>query len=149
MFSKIKAGMDKAIAGLAAEASKFKNRSFMEAVVASCAMVSAADGSISSEEKNKMIGYLRNSNELKHFDVTEVIAFFEKMTSSFGFDAAIGKAEALKIIGKLRGKEDQGRLMIRVACAIGAADGDFDDKEKAVIHEICRDLGLNPADFAM
>lgn len=149
MFSKIKAGMDKAMAGLAAEASKFKNRSFMEAVVASCAMVSAADGSISSEEKNKMMGYLRNSNELKHFDVNEVIAFFEKMTTSFSFDAAIGKAEALKVIGKLRGKEDQGRLMVRVACAIGAADGDFDAKEKAVIHEICRDLGLNPADFAI
>ena len=147
MLSKLKAGMDKAIASLATEASKFRNRSFMEAVVASCALVSAADGAISPDEKNKMMGYLRNSNELKHFDVNEVIAFFDKITSGFNFDPAIGKAEALKVIGKLRGKEDQSRLMIRVACAIGASDGDFDSKEKAVVRAICMDLGLDPTNF--
>lgn len=149
MFSKIKAGMDKALAGLAAEASKFKNRSFMEAIVAACALVAAADGSISSEEKNKMVGFLRNSDELKHFDIKDVIAVFDKVTASLSFDIGIGKAEALKIIGKLRGHEDQAKLMIRVACAIGASDGSFDDKEKAVIREICLDLGLDPAAFSL
>ena len=94
-----------------------------------------------------MMGFLQNSAELKHFETAEVIAFFDKVTASFDFDLAIGKAEALKTIGKLRGKEDQARLMIRVACAIGASDGNFDASEKAVIREICRDLGLDPADF--
>jgi tellurite resistance protein TerB len=147
MFGRIKAGLSEVTSGLAAAASRFKNRSFMEAVVAACAMVSAADGSISSEEKAKMMGFLQNSAELKHFETAEVIAFFDKVTASFDFDLAIGKAEALKTIGKLRGKEDQARLMIRVACAIGASDGNFDASEKAVIREICRDLGLDPADF--
>jgi hypothetical protein len=34
-----------------------------------------------------------------------------------------------------------------VVCAIGASDGDFDDKEKAAWRLICLELGLNPADF--
>lgn len=132
---------------LTAEVSKFKNRTFMEATVAACAMVAAADGTISAQEKQKMAGFIRNSDELKVFEMPEVIAFFEKVTGNFDFDADIGKAEALKVIGRLRGNEEQARVMVRVACAIGASDGDFDDGEKAVVRDICKELGLNPADF--
>lgn len=132
---------------LTAEVSKFKNRAFMEATVAACAMVAAADGTISSEEKQKMAGFIRTSDELKVFEMPAVIAFFEKVIGNFDFDAEIGKAEALKVIGSLRGNEEQSRVMVRVACAIGASDGDFDADERAVVRDICKELGLNPADF--
>lgn len=132
---------------LTAEVSKFRNRSFMEAVVAACAMVAAADGTVSSEEKQKMAGFIRNSDELKHFSMPEVIAYFEKVIGNFDFDAEIGRAEALKVIGRLRGNEEQARIMVRVACAIGASDGNFDDDERAVVRSICVELGLKPADF--
>jgi tellurite resistance protein TerB len=132
---------------LSAEVSKFKNRTFMEATVAACAMVAAADGTVSSEEKQKMAGFIRNSDELKHFSMTDVITFFEKVVGNFDFDAAIGKAEALKVIGRLRGNVEQARVMVRVACAIGASDGNFDQRERTVVREICVELGLNPADF--
>lgn len=132
---------------LTAEVSKFKNRAFMEATVASCALVAAADGTISSEEKQKMAGFIRNSDELKHFAMPDVIAFFEKVVGNFDFDPAIGKAEALKVIGRLRSNPEQARVMVRVACAIGASDGNFDQKERTVVREICGELGLNPADF--
>lgn len=132
---------------LTAEVSRFKNRTFMEATVAACAMVAAADGTISAEEKQKMAGFIRNSDELKVFEMPAVIAFFEKVTGNFDFDADIGKAEALKVIGRLRGNEEQARVMVRVACAIGASDGNFDDGEKAVVRDVCKELGLNPADF--
>jgi tellurite resistance protein TerB len=134
-------------ARLTAEVSKFKNRAFMEATVASCALVAAADGTISSEEKQKMAGFIRNSDELKHFAMPDVIAFFEKVVGNFDFDAAIGKAEALKVIGRLRSNPEQARVMVRVACAIGASDGNFDQKERAVVREIFVELGLSPADF--
>jgi tellurite resistance protein TerB len=138
---------NEARARLTAEVSKFKNRAFMEATVASCALVAAADGTISAQEKQKMAGFMRNSDELKHFDMPDVIAFFEKVVGNFDFDAGIGKAEALKVIGRLRGNEEQARVMVRVACAIGASDGSFDEAEKAVVRTICKELGLNPTDF--
>lgn len=132
---------------LTAEVSKFRNRSFMEAVVAGCALVAAADGKIASEEKQKMAGYIRNADELKHFAMTDVIAFFEKIVGNFDFDAAIGKAEALKVIGRIRGNEEQARILVRVICAIGASDGNFDASERAVAREICLELDLKPGDF--
>jgi tellurite resistance protein TerB len=37
--------------------------------------------------------------------------------------------------------------MVRVCCAVGASDGNFDESEKAAVRNICAELGLNPKDF--
>ena len=134
---------------LTQEVSKFRNREFMEACVAGCALVAAADGNIGSDEKQKMMRFIQQSEELKVFETADVIAVFNKVTDNFAFDAEIGKAEAFKLIGKLRSKADAARLMVWVCIAIGSADGNFDDSEKQVIRELCRDLGLNAADFGL
>ncbi|MDE7064916.1 MAG: TerB family tellurite resistance protein, partial [Desulfovibrionaceae bacterium] len=57
--------------------------------------------------------------------------------------------ECLQVISRLKKRPDEARLVIRVCCAIGAADGNFDDDEKAVVREICAELGQNPADFQL
>ena len=148
-FDTLKQKAGEARAKLATEVGKFKNREFMEACVAGCGLVAAADGSIDSSEKQKMIKFIQQSDELKVFDTKDVIAVFNKVTENFEFDNEIGKAEALKIIAKLRNKPDAARLMVRVCCAIGSADGDFDDKEKQMVREMCRDLNLPPEDFGV
>ncbi|CDI01183.1 putative Tellurite resistance protein (tellurium resistance protein) [Candidatus Competibacter denitrificans Run_A_D11] len=134
-------------ANLKTEVSKFKNKSFLEAVVAGCALVAHADGVVKPEEKQKMMGFLRNSEVLSVFDVQEVIAIFDKYSKQFEFDHQIGQASALQVVSKLKGKDAEARLMVRVCCAIGAADGNFDPDEKAVASKICAELGLNPKDF--
>ena len=132
---------------LASEVTKFKNKDFMDAVVAGCALVAAADGDISAEEKKKMAGFIQNSRELKVFDFKDVIQSFQDTCAQFEFDPEIGRAEALKTVGKIKKKEDAARLLVRVCCAIGGADGDFDEKERQVCRTLCHELGLNPADF--
>lgn len=134
---------------LAQEVSKFRNREFMEACVAGCALVAAADGNIGAEEKQKMMKFIQQSEELKVFETQDVISVFNKITDNFAFDNEIGKAEAFKLIGKLRSKTDAARLMVRVCSAIGSADGNFDDKEKQIIRDICSDLGLPSSDFGL
>ena len=147
MLSWLKENTTAARDRIKSEVSKYKNKEFMEATVAGCAMVAAADGSISSEEKQKMAAFIQRSDELSVFDMAEVIKVFNKVAEGYEFDGAIGKIEAMKMIGKLRGKEDAARTMVRVCCAIGAADGDFDADEQKVVRDICNELGLNPADF--
>ncbi len=132
---------------LTAEVGKFKNAAFMEAMTASCAIVSAADGEISSVEKQKMTGFINMSPELKVFNMAEVIKSFSAHCEKFEFDYQIGQAEALKVIGKIKNDPGAARLLVRVACSIGASDGTFDEKEKAACRLICAELGLNPADF--
>ncbi|WP_020395209.1 tellurite resistance TerB family protein [Thiolinea disciformis] len=145
LFDSLKQKVQEARSQLTLEVSKFRNREFMEACIASCALVAAADGNVSSAEKQKMMKFIQQSDELKVFDTKDVIDFFNKINTNFEFDLEIGKAEALKVIGKLRNKPEAARLMVRVCVAIANSDGAFDEKEKQVIREICNDLGV-PAD---
>ena len=39
--------------------------------------------------------------------------------------------------------------MVSVCCAIGSADGNFDEDEKKAVREIIRELGLNAAEFQL
>jgi tellurite resistance protein TerB len=129
------------------EVTKVRNKTFLEAVVAGCTMVACADGIIKPEEKQKMVGFLQNSEVLSVFSIDQVIATFEKFAKQYEFDTAIGEANALQTIGKLKSKDNEARLMVRVCCAIGAADGDFDEQEKSAVRKICNELGLNAKDF--
>jgi tellurite resistance protein TerB len=146
-FDSIKKMSKDASTKISNEVSKFKNKDFLNAVVAGCALVASADGSISSAEKQKMLGFINSSDELKVFSADEVIAAFNNITSKFDFDFEIGKAEALKVISKIKSDVAASKLMIRVCCIIGASDGDFDTSEKAVVSLICRELGISEAEF--
>ena len=130
---------------LVTEVAKYKNAEFRDAVVAGCALVSAADGDISSEEKQKMIGYMQSSEELKVFEMSDVMSAFTRVIEKIESDKEIGQGEALQQIGKLSSKPEQARLLVRVCCAIGAADGEFDEHEQAAVRLICKELDLDPA----
>lgn len=149
MLEWLKTNAAKARDALSTEVGKFKNKHFMEATAAACAMIAAADGEVSSAEKMKMTGFINNSPELKVFNLSDVIKTFNDAVAKFEFDYQIGQAEALKTINKIKGNDGACRLLVRVACAIGASDGNFDQVEKAACRRICLELGLNPADFEL
>jgi tellurite resistance protein TerB len=133
--------------GIAEEVGRFRNRTFMEAIANACAMMAVADGRVDAAEKQKMAGFMQRSEELKVFDMAEVIPVFNKAIEHFEFDVAIGRAEALKKIAKIKGNADQARLLVRVACTIGASDGTFDEAEKETARMMVRELGLSLKDF--
>ncbi len=133
---------------LATEITKFQSKELLEAVVAGSAMVAYADGNVSPQEKRKMIGYLNSSEQLKVFDQTDVIRLFQKYVEKFEFDTLIGTGEVMKAVVKFKGKPEA-QLIVRICCAIGAADGNFDAKEQAVVRRMCSELGLNPMDFSL
>ncbi len=126
---------------------KFKSKAFMEAVTAGCAVVAVANGVVKPEEKRKMAAFIQNNDALKVYDITQVLASFDKFIDLMDVDVYIGKGEAMKSISKLKKKPDQARLLVRVCCAIGASDGDFDDDEKAAVMEICKELGIDHSEI--
>lgn len=142
----LKKNVTEARDALNTEIMKYKSKDLLEAVVAGCALVAYADGNVSSEEKQKMMGFLRTSDQLRVFDSGDVIRIFQKYVEKFEFDNMIGVGEVMQAVGKFRGKP-QAQLLVRVCCAIGAADGDFDHRERAVVRRMCSELGLNPSDF--
>ncbi len=129
------------------EALKYKSKEFLNAALGGSAMIIMADGKIDPQEKVKMMGFIQNHEALSIYDTLEVVKTWKDYIETLELDVDIGEAKAMTALGKIKGKEDQAKLVLRMVCAIGAADGDFDADEKRVAANIAKELGLNPADF--
>ncbi|PHM36985.1 tellurite resistance TerB family protein [Xenorhabdus innexi] len=148
-LNKIKSAFSAGREELTNQVGRFKNKKFMEGTVAVCAHVAMASNGVSSEEKQKMVGFIKSSPELKVFDTTEIIEFFNKLVSSYEFDADIGKGEAMKYIMALKQQPEAAQLALRVGIAVAKSDGDFDNDEKNAAREICTALGFVATDFGL
>lgn len=126
---------------------RYKSQDVLDAVVAACALVAMADGYLDASERQKMIEFVNQSEELRVFDTTKVIQKFNLFISRMENDRMMGRAEAFRALGKIRTKPEIARLVARYCIAIGYADGNFDNNEKQMVADICRELGLNPAEF--
>lgn len=140
----IATGAQSAIEG---EISRFRNRDALDALVGASVMIAAADGKITSDEKQKLLGFLKNSALTKAFSTDQVIRSFTEHADRFDFDADVGRMEALRVIGKQRANPETARAIARLAVMIGKADGDFDASERTQAEAIVRELGLNPGEF--
>lgn len=146
-FDNLKTKMGELRSGLEDGLKKYKNKNTLNAMMAGCAYVAAADGKITPEEKQKMANLVRNSSVTAVFDAGEAIKIFNEFAEKFEFDFQVGKSEALLAIAKIKSDSGVARLIIRGCIIIGGADGDFDASEKAVVREICRELAQDPSEF--
>ncbi|KQN55018.1 Tellurium resistance protein TerB [Erwinia sp. E602] len=148
-LNKVKGAFNSGREELTKQVSRFKNKKFMQGTVAVCARIAVASDGVSADEKQKMIGFLRNSEELKVFDTTEVIEFFNKLVTSFDFDIEVGKGETMKYILALKDQPEAAQLAIRVGIAVGKSDGNFDADEQNAVREIAVALGFDPTIFGL
>jgi tellurite resistance protein TerB len=126
---------------------KFKNAEFADGSMAICAMIAAADGSISGQEKAKIATLITQNEMLKIFPASDLKRKFDHFCDKIASDYDFGKVEAIQAISKLRNKPDQARAVIQIGIIIGGADGNFDADEKRAVKEACNAVGISPAEF--
>ncbi|AEA25765.1 tellurite resistance TerB family protein [Pseudonocardia benzenivorans] len=126
---------------------KFKNKDFANASMAVCALIAAADGTITSDEKAKTAGFITSNDVLSIFPAGELQERFTHYAGKLEADYDFGKVEAIQAISKLKGKPDAARAVIQVGIIIGGADGDFDEDEKRAVREACNAVGIAPTEF--
>lgn len=126
---------------------KYMGKDLTEALVAGSALVAVADGVLEPSEREKLIDYFRTSQEMRGININEVDTRFNYYVQRIQSDRMLGKAEALRTIGKLASKPEAARLVVRLCCAIGFADGEFAPVEKKVVEEICHEVHLDPREF--
>ena len=119
----------------------------MEAIAAGTAMIAYADGFISHEETAKLIEYIQIDENLKVFDLADVLDAFEKVIQDFEFDPKLGMEKAFKTIRQINRNTEEARILLMVCCAIAKADLEFTENEMKAVREICQVLGMNPAEF--
>lgn len=134
---------------LKTEALKFKNKDFLNAAMAGSALIAMADGSISAEEKQKMIKFIESNDALSIFTTSDVIKAFQDFVGQLEFDKDIGEAKAYQALGKMKSNSEASRLLVRMIIAIASSDGLFDGDEKKVAVKIAKELALDPAEFEL
>ncbi|MDI1230867.1 MAG: tellurite resistance TerB family protein [Methylobacter sp.] len=134
---------------LKTEALKYKNKDFLNAAMAGSALVAMADGSVSSEEKQKMIKFIESHDALSIFTTSDVIKAFQDFVGQLEFDKDIGEAKAYEALGKMKSNAQASRLLVRMIIGIASSDGDFDHAEKKVAIKIAQELGIDPAEFEL
>jgi tellurite resistance protein TerB len=124
---------------------QFNNKTFKDAAMAVCALVSASDGSVSKEEKSKVAGLIRANELLQVFNAEELrdtfLAFCDKATDDFA------RLDLLNIVRKLKGNDAQADTALKVALIIANSDGSFSDTEKKVVQELCTLLNVPAANY--
>ena len=131
------------------EALKFKNKDFLNAAMAGSALIAMADGSISPEEKQKMIKFIESNDALSIFSTSDVIKAFQDFVGQLEFDKDIGEAKAYQAIGKMKSNTEASRLLVRMIIAIASSDGLFDNDEKKVAVKIAKELAIDPSEFEL
>jgi tellurite resistance protein TerB len=128
---------------------KYKNKDFLNAAMAGSALVAMADGSISAEEKQKMIKFIENNDALSIFTTSDVIKAFQDFVGQLEFDRDIGEAKAYQALGKMKSNSEASRLLVRMIIAIASSDGIFDGDEKKVAVKIAKELAIDPSEFEL
>ena len=146
-FNDLKTSLSKIISDAEQDIRRYKNKDVLDALMASCALIAAADGYVSPEEKRKMVGFVQSSPITKIYDTDEAIKLFNAHADRLQFDFALGKVEILRVVGKQRENIDVARLIIRTAIIIGSTDGDFSPAEKHATIDLCRELNQDPTAF--
>lgn len=123
------------------ELQRHKQRPFLEAVAAACALVATADGEVSFSERARLDSVIESLSQLRLFDPHEVVDAFDEHVARL---AAVEKGTdaLLKVVVAGTRAEGAADLLLRISAAISLADGRDSADEHAVMEQICAALGL-------
>ncbi len=130
------------------ELHRHRQRPFLEAMAAACALVATADGEVSFSERARLDAVVESLSELQLFDPHEVVNAFDEHVATLAADEDGGHNEMLKTITAGTGNEGAADLLLRISVAMSLADGRDSPDEHRIIDQIGAALGLAPETVA-
>lgn len=146
LFSVFTKGASKKAQEAADKMKKMENRDLLQATVAGCLLIAAAnDGKIEPSEVADLERLIQASPAMSHFGA-EIPATIGRVLQQFEASFAYGKMQALRELADVKASEDEKTEVIVCIISIAGRDG-IDEKELAVIDEIARSLGVQYKQF--
>jgi len=125
---------------------RITGRETLNRVCQAAFLIARADGTFDPSEKAMLQRLV--AAKLPQFTGADISAAIDAATAELEFSVDGGIQMLLASIAKAKGT-DQAPLIMLVAVAIAAADGDFDDAEKAVARQIAAVLGVDPSGYGL
>ena len=126
-----------------------RNRPFLNATMAACALVATADGKISLGERVRVDQILETLEALKIFDPHEAVDLFNEFSDAILESPHAGHDKALMALAEGADDDETKSLIIRICCAISEVKHDRGDKKMIAADQIeivslCSRLGVDP-----
>jgi tellurite resistance protein len=123
---------------------KEKNRPFLEASMAACAMVSASEGEVSFADRIRVDQIMETLTQLKSFDPHEGIDLFNHYTGLILASPQAGRETALSTIKRVSSDPETAELLIDLCLAVSLSDGITSLVEHIEIVSLCGLIGVDP-----
>jgi len=125
-----------------------RNRPFLNATMAACALVATADGRVSLGERVRVDQILETLEALKIFDPHEAVDLFNDFSDNILDNPQSGHEKALATLLETAIDEEMKTLIIRICCAISEIEHGQGDDVIAADHieivSLCSRLGVDP-----
>ncbi len=125
------------------------NLPFLKAMMAACAVVAIADGTIAFSQRIRIDQILETLEGLKVFDPHEGVELFNHYAEAILADPKSGHAEAVRAIRPMAKDADIARLLVRACRAVSEASGEISLVEKIELITLCSLLHVEPADCGL
>lgn len=125
-------------------AEKEKNRPFLQASMAACAMVSASEGEVSFADRIRVDQIMETLTQLKAFDPHECVDLFNYYTGLILASPKAGRETALTTIKKVSSDPKTAELLINLCLAVSQSNGVTSLVEHIEIVSLCGLIGVDP-----
>ena len=129
---------------------RHRNRPFLEASMAACALVVMADGAVTLRDRVRVDEVLETLEALKVFDPHEGVDAFNRYVADIEASPRDGRDAALQaILAETHEHRESAYLLIRVAVAVSRVQGRIPTTEQIEIVRLCSELDVEPADAGL
>ena len=129
---------------LVTEVNHYRNKSFLKAVMAVCALATLADDEIKLSERYRIFHAFAREPALRELDINKAVDILDDYIFALRQEGDEAKEVLYKKIRRMAGQHKRARTLMRVAYLIIIADDDVNDAEKQEFRQLCALLNLEP-----
>jgi tellurite resistance protein TerB len=123
---------------------RHRNRPFLEAAMAACAIIATDDGSVSFAERVRVDQILETLDQLNIYDPHEGGDIFNEYVDEIEKSPKEGHSKAMNAVKAFANEVESASLIIRICLAVAEADGDATLADQIEIVTLCSLLGVDP-----
>ena len=131
------------------EIERHRNRPFLKASMAACALAAAADGAPTLSERIRVDQILETLEELKIFDPHEGVDLFNEYSSALLESPEAGREKALAAVRAVSTNPDSAALLVRMCLAVAEAKGQKCHIDVVEIEAVCDALRVDPRELGV
>lgn len=133
------------IRGYHAQITRYRNRPFLRAAMAGCALVSMADRVVSLQQRTRVDEILETLDALRLFDPHEAVDLFNEFVEAIRTHQESGHALALTVLDQeVADEPEKARLLMRICAAVSEKEGVIHPPEWRELQGLCLRYGIEP-----